>query len=58
MSEPNVYIDAAKMLEKAARMLRAMVEDTTPPENLAHYKRIVSEINANIDAASARVHLG
>lgn len=51
----NVYLDAARMLEQAARQLRAVVNDPTPSEQGTHYRRIFSEINANIDAASARV---
>lgn len=59
--EGNVYLDAARQLEAAAREVRRMVDtpDVGAPDsagNIARVRKHLSIIHANIDAASARLH--
>lgn len=50
---PNVFLDAARMLEKAARQVRRYVEDESLDVEKA--RKTFVEINANIHAAQARL---
>lgn len=55
--DPQVLKDAARMLERAARECRNMATDLEQDtaKSFQDYTRRLSEMNANIDAAAARL---